>query len=170
MRKTGTGWIAAILCGMLMALAVLPLPATALSEGDAGETLTVGIPGDRCPIFYSDPDTGAPTGIGVDLMRYAAEGAGYHPSFRVIGEGTLKEALDNGEYDVIMPLGSAITSASGQSTAVTENLFQTPFTFVTKGNRALPPLDQLRVGMLRSLGGGIETVRQLYPDMEIVEY
>ena len=170
MRKTGTGWIAAILCGMLMALAVLPLPATALSEGDAGETLTVGIPVDRCPIFYSDPDTGAPTGIGVDLMRYAAEGAGYRPSFRVIGEGTLKEALDNGEYDVIMPLGSAITSASGQSTAVTENLFQTPFTFVTKGNRALPPLDQLRVGMLRSLGGGIETVRQLYPDMEIIEY
>ena len=170
MRETRIRHAATILCALLVALSVLVMPARASSEGDAKETLTVGVPADRCPIFYRDPNTGEPTGIGVELMRFAAEDAGYRAIFRFIEEETLKEALDNGEYDVIMPLGSAITSASGQSTTVTENLFQTPFTFVTNGNRALPPLDHLRVGMLRSLGGAIETLHQLYPDMGILEY
>ena len=170
MRETRIRHAATILCALLVALSVLDMPARASSEGDAKEALTVGVPVDRCPIFYRDPNTGEPTGIGVELMRFAADDAGYSAIFRFIEEETIKEALDNGEYDVIMPLGSAITSASGQSTTVTDNLFQTPFTFVTKGNRALPPLDHLRVGMLRSLGGGIETLHQLYPDMEILEY
>lgn len=159
-----------MLCGLLMALSALVMPVWAFSEGDEREPLTVGVPGNRCPIFYEDPNTGEPTGIGVDLMRFATENAGYAAVFRFIREGTLKEALDNAEYDVIMPFGSAITSASGRSTVVTENLLQTPFTFVTEGKRTLPPLDHLRVGMLRSLAGGIETLQQLYPDMEILEY
>ncbi len=159
-----------MLWGLFMALSALVMPVRALAEVNEREALTVGVPGDRCPIFYVDPDTGEPTGIGVDLMRFAAEEAGYDAVFRFIEEGTLKEALDNAEYDVVMPFGSAITSASGRSTVVTEKLFQTPFTFVTKGNRVLPPLDRLRVGMLRSMGGGIETLHQLYPDLEILEY
>ena len=170
MREIKIRHAAIILCALLITLSVLDMPAWASSEGDAKEALTVGVPADRCPIFYRDPNTGEPTGIGVELMRFAADDAGFSAIFRFIEEETIKEALDNGEYDVIMPLGSAITSASGQSTTVTDNLFQTPFTFVTKGNRALPPLDHLRVGMLRSLGGGIETLHQLYPDMEILEY
>ena len=69
-----------------------------------------------------------------------------------------------------MPFGSAITSASGQQIVVSDNLMQTPFTFVTRGNSDLPPMDHLRVGMVRSLGGAIETLGQLYPDMEISVY
>ena len=170
MRETRIGRAATIPCALLVALTVFVMLFWASSEGDEKEALTVGVPVDRCPIFYKDPNTGEPTGIGVELMRFAAEDAGYSAIFRFTEEETLKEALDNAQYDVIMPLGSAITSASGHSTIVTENLFHTPFTFVTKGNRALPPLDRLRVGMLRTLGGGIETLHQLYPDMEILEY
>ena len=40
------------------------------------EVLTVAVPTDRCPIFYIDQTTGEITGIGVDLMRIAAEDAG----------------------------------------------------------------------------------------------
>ena len=47
---------------------------------------------------------------------------------------------------------------------------QTPFTFVTQGNRQLPAVPNLRVGMLRSLGGGVETLHQIFPDMEIVSF
>ena len=47
-------------------------------QKEADEVLIVGIPVDRCPIFYPDPSTGEPVGIGVDLMRFAAAEAGYN--------------------------------------------------------------------------------------------
>ena len=97
----------------------------------AADTLTVGVPVDRCPIFYVD--NGEIVGIGVDLLRAVCEEAGYVASFREIEEETLKDALDNEEYDLLMPFGSAITSASGKLSIVTENLIQTPFTLVTEG-------------------------------------
>lgn len=152
------------------ALGLFMLPSSVSCAEDGGETLTVGVPADRCPIFYRDADTGGILGIGVDLMRFAAEEAGYDPVFKAIEEDTLKEALDSGAYDVIMPFGSAIASASGKQSVVSENLMQTPFTLVTEGNREMPKLNELRVGMLRSLSGAAETVRQLYPGIEITMY
>ena len=134
------------------------------------EILTVAVPTDRCPIFYIDQATGEITGIGADLMRMAAEDAGYGVVFVKAEEATLKEALDNEEYDLVMPFGSAIKSASNQSIIVSDPLMQTPFTFVTEGNRVLPSINKLRVGMLRSLGGAIETLKELYPGMQIITY
>ena len=168
MKKRIWTVLACLAAALCFAYAAAPLPAAA-GEAERAE-LVVGVPVDRCPIFYPDPDTGEPAGIGVELMRFAAEKAGYAASFRPIAEGTLKDALDSGAYDVIMPFGSAITSASGQPVAVSDNLMQTPFTFVTKGDRQMPPLDRLRVGMLRSQGGAIETLGQLFPDMGITAY
>ena len=91
-------------------------------------------------------------------------GKEYDVTFAAVGEGTLKEALDNDAYDVVMPFGSAIESASGHAIVVSDNLIQTPFTLVTVGNQDPAPLNNLRVGMLSSLGAGAETVKQQYPD------
>ena len=132
--------------------------------------MTVGVPKDRCPLFYLDAETKEPTGIGVDLMRYAAQSAGYDAHFRIIEEETLKDALDSSAYDVVMPFGSNIASTSGKASIVSDNLMQTPFTLVTKGNRSLPSLNNLHVGMLHSQAGVAESVRQLYPGMEISLY
>ena len=163
-----TRLLTALICVVLALMCVIP---TAAASGEAsGDVLTVGVPVDRCPVFYLDKSTNEVVGIGADLMRAAAETAGYSVSFRVIAEETLKEALDSEAYDVVMPFGSAITSASGQPSILSEYLIQTPFTLVTKGQRSLPPLNHLRVGMLRSLSGGAETVRQLYPGIEINMY
>ena len=134
----------------------------------AADTLTVGVPVDRCPIFYVD--NGEIVGIGVDLMSAVCEEAGYVASFREIEEETLKDALDNEEYDLLMPFGSAITSASGKLSIVTENLIQTPFTLVTEGTHRPEELNSLRVGMLSSLGGAKETVTQLFPGIEVTLY
>lgn len=131
------------------------------------EILTVGVPTDRCPIFYRDPENGEISGIGVDLMVTAAEKAGYRAEFREITEKSLKAALDNESYDVVMPFGSALTSESGKPSIVTDNLMQTPFTLVTKGRQDMPPLNKLHVGMLKSLAAGAETVNKLYPGIEI---
>ena len=117
----------------------------AYSEGVKHESITVGVPVDRCPIFYLDAETGETVGIGVDLMRAAAEKAGLSVTFKRIEEETLKDALDNDAYDVLMPFDSAITSTAGHATVVSDNLFQTPFTLVTQGNQTLPPLNKLRV-------------------------
>ena len=132
------------------------------------EILTVGISTDRCPVFYIDKGSNEPVGIGVDLMKVIAEQAGYDVEFRVIGEENLKAALDNPEYDVVMPFGSAIDSAAGNASIVTDNLMQTPFTLVTRKEKLLPSLNSIKVGMLHSLSGVAETVKQLFPGMEIV--
>ena len=140
------------------------------NKSNGKEVLTVGVPVDRCPIFYIDVDSNEIVGIGADLMRYVGEEAGYEVVLRQVEEGNLKDALDNSAYDVILPFGSAITSTSGHNSVVTENLFQTPFTLVTLKQDEVPPLDSLKVGMLKSLGGGADTVRQLYPGIEITMY
>ena len=150
---------------------MLVCPATAFSSAAQNDdTLIVGVPTDRCPMFYKDEVTGEITGIGVDLMTSAAREAGYTVSFRELSEPTLKASLDNPQYDVIMPFGSAISSASGQASVVSDNLIQTPFTLVTKNKAALPPMESMKVGMLSSLAGAAETVHQLYPGIEIDFY
>ena len=155
-----------ILTALVCMTAVLSLLLTASCEREDG-TLTVGVPIDRCPVFYRDPATGEITGIGVDLMRAAAEAAGYSTDFQFIEEETLKDALDNEAYDVVLPFGSSVPSASGRQSIVSDNLMQTPFTLVTKGSNPVPPLNELRVGMLGSLAAAAETVRQLYPGIKI---
>ncbi len=157
----------------IICLFILPLwgiTAQADSENNGADVLVIGVPADRCPVFYLDPETKETVGIGVDLMRAAAEEAGYTAAFRVIAEKTNKEALDSPEYDIIMPFGSEIKSSSGKETIVTENLIQTPFTMVTNGNNKLPVLHESHIGMLSSLAGGAETVKQLYPGIGITLY
>ncbi len=158
-----------LLCAIL-SMSIAVIPAFATTEGSTGESLTVGVPANRCPVFYADPNTGEPVGIGVDLMRLAAENAGYSPTFRFVEEPTLKEALDNSDYDIVMPFGSAIESASGHAIVVSDNLIQTPFTLVTVDDRDLSLMENIHVGMLGSLGGGAETVKKLYPGIEITMY
>ena len=163
-------FVATLLICMFVVLTCAITPAFADTETDSEDTLIVGVPIDRCPVFYQDEDTGEIVGIGVDLMRSAATDAGYSVCFVCVKEPTLKEALDNETYDVVMPFGSAVKSASGKDSIVSENLMQTPFTLVTKNNAKLPPLNEIHVGMLHSLAAGADTVQQMYPNMEITLY
>ena len=85
------------LCVFLMLIPAFS--SQAATEDNPGEALTVGVPADRCPIFYEDADTGEIVGIGVDLMRSAAKNAGYNATFKTIEEATLKDALDKQKQD-----------------------------------------------------------------------
>ena len=160
---------AALLC-ILIVIFSFAVPAAADPQEKNENNLTVGVPENRCPIFYRDSDTGEPVGIGVDLMRFAAAEAGFDATFQFVREANLKEALDNTDYDVVMPFGSAIKSGSGQASVVSDNLMMTPFTLVTSGKRNVRDFSNARVGMLKSLAGGAETVRQLYPGIQITLY
>ena len=155
---------------LLCVVAVLFCIVAPVQAADDSETLTVGIPIDRCPVFYRGLETNEITGIGVDLMRSAAAKAGYHVTFRVVEENTLKDALDNKAYDVVMPFGSAVAGASGHPTIVSDNLIEIPFALVTKGRHEMPTMNRLRIGMVGSLGGVAETIRQLYPGIQITLY
>ena len=148
-KKRKTKSLLALLLCVIVFLSFAVMPTIAASGQD--DALTVGVPVDRCPVFYLDADTNEIVGIGVDLMRTAAEEAGYAVTFIPIEEKTLKDALDNDTYDVIMPFGSAITSSAGNQSIVSDNLIQTPFTLVTEDRREMPPLSDLSVGMLQSL-------------------
>ncbi len=164
-RTTKSRW-GLLLC-VFAALFMWVLPALVAAGDSAGQTINVGVPKDRCPIFYIHPDTNEITGIGVDLMRLAAEKAGCEVAFRTIEEKNLKDALDNPAYDAVMPFGGAVASTSGLNCVLSENLMQTPFTLVTEGSRPLPPLNSLRVGMLSSRAAVAETLQRLYPGMKI---
>lgn len=159
-----------LLTVLVIALFSLTAFSLRLRAEESKETITAGIPADRCPMFYLDPDTGEITGIGVDVMKIAGQQAGYDVVFTVITERSLKEALDNAAYDVILPFGSAVESARGKKTVVSDNLLQMPFTLVTLGKGELPPISRLRIGMLRSMEGGAETVKEHYPETEISFY
>ena len=110
---------AAVFLAVAFSCLILPVPA---ATGENGENaLIVGVPADRCTVFYRNADTGEIVGIGVDLMRAVAESAGYDVSFVCVEEPTLKEALDSKAYDVVMPFGSAVPGASGKPSIV--NIF-----------------------------------------------
>ena len=158
-----------MLTAVLLILPCLFLSVFASAETGGG-ALTIGVPADRCPVFYRDRESGEATGIGVDLMRIAAEKAGYSVSFRFIEEETLPDALDSGAYDLVMPFGSAVDSATGRPTVVSDNLIQTPFTLVTAKKKTVSELNTLRVGMLHSQKGVSQTVKALYPGISIILY
>lgn len=140
------------------------------ADSSAKDKLVVGVPTDRCPVFYIDDATGEIEGIGADLLYLAAENCDYEIEIQAISENNLKEALDNPEYDILMPFGSAITSASGKESITSDNLSQTPFTLVTSRQDSYHQWENLTVGMLNSLSGVAETVTDLYPGIEIVFY
>ena len=159
----------ALLMGLILVLAGVLVGASSLHAQEKEDQLIAGVPVDRCPMFYRN-ENGEIVGIGVDLMDAAAEEAGFKVTYVELKEPTLKDSLDNAGYDVIMPFGSALKSAAGKASVVSENLIRTPFTLVTKGNGNLPPINSMKAGMLRSLGGAAETVKQLYPGIEITLY
>ena len=161
-----------VLLSLLIAVILLSSFSVSLVAASDKEdnVLIVGVPVDRCPVFYRDRKSDEIEGIGAELMRVAAEEAGYRAIFVELHEENLKDALDNDEYDLVMPFGSAIESTSGKKSIVSDNLIQTPFTLVTEGNRPVPPLNKIRVGMLQSLAGAAQTVKELYPGIEIIFY
>ena len=154
---------------LVISLGVFIMPVLASSDSPDKE-LTIGVPIDRCPMFYINKDTGEIVGIGVDLMESAAKEAGFNVAFKAISESNLKEALDSTEYDLVMPFGSAVSSASGQATIVSDNLIQTPFTIVTTDKHSISDINTIRVGMLKSQGGVAENVKKLYPGITISLY
>ena len=134
------------------------------------DTIVIGVPKDRCPIFYEDHDSGELVGIGVELMRIAAAEAGYEAEFKTIEESSLKEALDNPAYDILMPFGSPVSSVSGEKILLSDNLMQTPFVLVTLNDHEQHSINEMKIGMLSSMAAAAETVSEMYPDVKITLY
>ncbi|WP_051545489.1 EAL domain-containing protein [Butyrivibrio sp. MC2021] len=166
-KKAGFYLILRAFEAVVLVLVLVLIPLFGMLGRASGEELIIGVPTDRCPVFYIDEDTEEIIGIGVDLMAEAAQNAGYTAAFVPLKESNLKDALDNPEYDLIMPFGSAVESSAGHYSIVTANLTQTPFVLVTKNNHVLPPMNSLHIGMIKSLGGAAETIETLYPGMDI---
>ncbi len=133
-------------------------------------TIIVGVPTDRCPMIYIDDSDGAIIGIGPELLRIACENIGYNVEFIAMEESSLKDALDNTSYDIVMPIGSEIESASGQSSIVSDDLMLTPLTVVTSEGDNVSDINRAKIGMLQSQAGIADTVKSLYPDIEVILY
>ena len=69
------------------------------------DTLVVGVPTDRCPVFYIDNVSGETVGIGVDLIREVAKEAGYDIIIKNITEGNI------GNTTAINSVGRRLTIA-----------------------------------------------------------
>lgn len=137
--------------------------------GQDRKTISVGVPADRCPLSYKDPDTGAITGIGVDILTEAADNAGYKLTFSAIDKKeTLKDALDDDRFDLIAPFGSAISSSDGKNSVLTDSLFPSPFVLAVVRGKTLNVRSALRIGMISSMAGVGESINALYPDYQII--
>ncbi len=136
---------------------------------NSDDTIVVGVSAHRCPMFYIDDD-GKITGIGVELMNEAAKEASLNVVYKDITENNLKQALDNPEYDVIMPFGSAIKSESGKDIIISDNIINMPFTFLSLKTSNFTDLENITVGMANSQKGVSETLKELYPDIHIIYY
>ncbi|MCR5099711.1 MAG: EAL domain-containing protein [Lachnospiraceae bacterium] len=163
-KKVSLG-TAILLC--VLSIVTCIIPAFTLSAEESGERLVVGVPADRCPIFYIDDKTGEVIGLGVDLMREAAQNAGFAPTFTAIKEKNLKDALDNPEYDVILPFGNKIDSTKGNAIVISDDLMLTPFILVSTDDEPLPSLNNLTVGMVSSQTGSAEAIGRMYPGVRI---
>jgi hypothetical protein len=84
-KRMMKGLMKLLLC-VIVVLSLMVIPAFAASGEETDNALTVGVPVDRCPVFYINSDTDEITGIGVDLMRLAANDAGYNVTFKPIEE------------------------------------------------------------------------------------
>ena len=143
----------------------------ASASAETERSLVVGVPTDRCPLIYRDSATGSITGIGVELLRKAAEYAHYSLVFTPLDEGeTLKDALDDTRFDIVMPFGAIITSSSGKSMLITYSLFESPFSFAVLPGKELDPEESLHIGMIQSMAGVAETIQARYPGYTITLY
>ena len=141
-----------------------------IASASSGEKLVVGVPADRCPVFYIDEETGEEVGIGTDLIKLAAKNAGYEVEIRTITEENLKDALDNTEYDVIVPYGGATTSTQGKNAIVSDNISEAPFTLLTVEKHTVHVTSGMKIGMLSSLNNVSDIIKYRFPGIEIVYY
>ncbi len=139
-------------------------------SASAGEKLVVGVPADRCPIFYIDEETGKEVGIATDFVKLAAQNAGYEVEIRTITESDVNAALDNTEYDIVVPFAGATTSAQGRIAIATDNIAEAPFTLLTEEKHTVLLSSHMKIGMLSSLKNVAELVPMRYPNTEIVFY
>ena len=86
--------VAALICAAI-ALSCASAAIQAASGGSDGDTLVVGVPVDRCPVFYRDADTGMITGF-----REKVDGDGGYVSggFFVFEPGIFDYLEDDGTF------------------------------------------------------------------------
>ncbi len=70
-------WIAVAILAVIIASFAFFFHVHVSATEEIKEPLIVGVPADRCPVFYLDSHTGEVDGIGVALMREVAQNAGY---------------------------------------------------------------------------------------------
>lgn len=141
-----------------------------ISMAKENDIIIVGVTTDRCPMIYIDKDSGEIIGIAIELLKEAAKNSNLNIEFRSLSEANYKDALDNPEYDILMPLGSAITSTNGKQSIITNTIVDTPFTFVTLKSNNISDIENMKVGLLSSMRGVGDTIQELYPDMQITFY
>ena len=133
--------------------------------------LIVGVPTDRCPVSYIDPDSGEIVGIGIDLLKLAADNAGYQITFQALDSSeNLKDALDDSRFDLVMPYGSAIMSTSGKKSILSRSLFDSPFTIVVLRGNSTQDQSTLQIGMLEKNKGVAEALHENCPEYQIRLY
>jgi len=155
-----------ILAGLLILLPFGPLTLHA----DTTKVIHVGVPTDRCPMSYIDSTTGKITGIGVNLFTLAAENAGYEAEYISLNEESLKDALDDSSYDLVLPFASTMESTAGETCIFTNSLIDSPFTFAIVKGKTLDTKGSIQVGMLNSMSSLGESFHHVYPNYEIVYF
>ena len=92
---------------LIIILASLPFCSEAFAY-EKEQNVVIGVPTNRCPMFYIDEDTNELAGIGIDLLHKIDQNCDLSFTIIPIEEYRPKQALDNPRYDITMPFGSKI--------------------------------------------------------------
>jgi len=167
MHKTASQkWMRFLLAGLLILLPFAPLSI----DAENSKVIRVGVPTDRCPMSYVDAETGQITGIGIDIFTLAAKNAGYEAEYVSVNEESLKDALDDNNYDVVLPFATTMNSTAGKTAIFTSSLIDSPFTFAIVKGKTLDTNGSIQVGMLKSMASLVESFQSVYPNYEIVYF
>ena len=139
------------------------------SSAETDETITIGVYPDHCPMFYIDK-TNKIVGIGADLLKEIAKEAHLKIQFEIIKESSLKEALDNTKYDLIVPFSNLIINDTDKPAITSNTIMEAPFVFVTLDTKNLKDISKIKIGMLNSLENTSKIIKKLYPNMNIIFY
>ena len=138
---------------------------------DTSPVINVGVPEDRCPISYIDPDTGEFAGIGVDLMKLVAEKSGLTFSYSTIPSGTsVTDALLDPTYDIVIPTVDESHYQGEQPLYISHSLMDMSVLVAVSNANKLNSSNSLKLGVAKELSGLAYYLGSKYPQHTVTAY
>lgn len=134
-------------------------------------TFNVVVAPDRYPVTYMDEETGAFSGIAIDVLNLLAEKTGL--SFHYLSgneHASPFDSIDSPEVDLVLTSLNEMDADEGVVSFVTNDILASDVDFATKNGTPLPKNRVPVIAMPKSFRGLVSTLTREVPDIEILNF